>query len=70
MRTYPAADRYGLPGQRMHNLLFGLALACLYLAGTLPSREGMVSAETGQLAEKAGVKRLEGRWIRPDGGIF
>ena len=46
-----------------------LALAFLCSIGTTFPATAL-SAETGRSAEKVDVQRLEGRWVRPDGGYI
>jgi hypothetical protein len=68
MKSLSTPAQCNVPNQRTRRLLVGLALTFLCTLGTSLSMSGTVSAETGQPIEKTDANRLEGRWLRPDGG--
>ncbi len=63
-------SRYGLRLQRTRKIFAFLTLAFLCVVGTALSGGGIVPAETAQSTVPSDAQRLEGLWIRPDGGYM
>jgi hypothetical protein len=58
------------PANKMRFCFFIFTMAFLCIVGIILLKPGMVNAEAGQTAEKPDVQRLEGSWVRPDGGYL
>ncbi len=65
---------YSVPRRKTNMFFSVLALALICIVGTVWPMVGMVFAESGnplkQTQVKTDVQRLEGRWVRPDGGYI
>lgn len=63
--------RKGFPlNNRTRRLFPGLALAVFCLVAASFFVTGVLSAETGPPAGQTDFQRMEGRWVRPDGGYI
>ena len=72
MKGLPVHATHGVPRRKTRMSLPVLAVAVICIWGTLWPMAGAVYAGSGQ-ADKASqgqteLQRLEGRWVRPDGG--
>lgn len=56
--------------QGTFSLLAGLTFMVMTLASVAVPMVGQVHAESGQALGPINVKRIEGRWVRPDGGYL
>jgi hypothetical protein len=56
--------------RRARILIPMLVFVLSIIAGILPPMTGAPAAEAGQSQEQTDVRRLEGRWVRPDGGYI
>ena len=74
MKDIPIHTTHSVPLRKTRMFLPFLALVVICILGSLWPMVGTVSAESGnpqkQPQVQADVQRLEGRWVRPDGGYI
>jgi hypothetical protein len=74
MTEIPTHASHGVPRRKANMFLPLLAPAVICILGTVWPMVGTVFAESGtpqkQTQGQTDVQRLEGRWVRPDGGYI
>jgi len=74
MKGFPIHATHSVPRRKTRMLLPVLALAVICILGTLWPMVGTVFAKSGnpqkQTQAQPNFQRLEGRWVRPDGGYI
>jgi hypothetical protein len=74
IKGIPIHPTHNVPRRKKNMFLSVLALALFCIVGTVSPTVGTVFAESGspqkETQVQADVQRLEGRWVRPDGGYI